>query len=572
MCHPLISPPLLLADFLLMVSRRRRAPPGRPILERASHKTIANRLSLLRRVVACHCPPGCSCVRGAYKVKYGCDAPYTRQRHQISTNPDVRKRAPVATHALVIQAMMLKATGLSWSKLRLIKGPGGGVYKDRVIALQKVVASDIPFRLSTRGAFLDATTVLPMVVDLAERDGLSHEGAHTPQINVFCDATNYDAYDGQKCHVLAVGLPHTKQPHSRGMTVTIGRWIGAEKGYCFAAAFLLCGLIAALSLALATPIRGLLPRLVCAPDWAFLVVLLGANPVGHAYACVDCNSRKGQWEYAGYPRGRPLDLEHYRNSDCWSLLSLFKSILYLVYDPLHCVALVLRHMVFHAFWLWLEQRPQFSAALSELRHVLATNVKSWRKPEQMGPGHQEFSLSGKIAKDVLANDALWVSRERVMPSVTVECVALQNGERVPDAFGKYLTLVRQLCRQLLSWAPEGVDRRDEDCDRMHALYTALDLPAQRVTVNCHYFLTHYTQRLRLHGNLVGMCSEGGEHLHGWHKEIVMHHSDYTLYVCPPGLMEVMRSTSVWLWVWKHGYCIPSSAFQAHRRPMLAPLD
>ena len=56
---------------------------------------------------------------------------------------------------------------------------------------------------------------------------------------------------------------------------------------------------------------------------------------------------------------------------------------------------------------------------------------------------------------------------------------------------------------------------------MHLLFESLSLSPRRWSVVVHYFTVHYTDRLRRHGNVQGMCSEGGEHLHVPHTRLVV---------------------------------------------------
>ena len=56
----------------------------------------------------------------------------------------------------------------------------------------------------------------------------------------------------------------------------------------------------------------------------------------------------------------------------------------------------------------------------------------------------------------------------------------------------------------------------------------------------HSFTEYYTGRLRRHGNLKGLCSEGGEHLHQPHARLVERRPSKRLWKCPVGLFAIAR--------------------------------
>ena len=92
----------------------------------------------------------------------------------------------------------------------------------------------------------------------------------------------------------------------------------------------------------------------------------------------------------------------------------------------------------------------------------------------------------------------------------------------------YLQTLRELCEQILTWVPKGVERRDKLGCFFHQLYCAIGLPIERFVVQVHYLCSHYTQRILRHGNLLSLSSEGGEHIHQPHKALVKNHR------CHPG--------------------------------------
>ena len=88
-----------------------------------------------------------------------------------------------------------------------------------------------------------------------------------------------------------------------------------------------------------------------------------------------------------------------QNAVAPSFFDLLESELDLVYDPLHCVALVLRHMVFHALYLWVQEHALDK--LDRFHTLLSEHLEEWRAPVAEGPQHHEFSISCVSAKQVL---------------------------------------------------------------------------------------------------------------------------------------------------------------------------
>ena len=95
------------------------------------------------------------------------------------------------------------------------------------------------------------------------------------------------------------------------------------------------------------------------------------------------------------------------------------------------------------------------------------------------------------------------------------------------------------------------------CREAHQLFWDLGFPLRRFGVPIHYFLEHYTPRLRKHGNLVGMSSEGGEHVHQPHSKIVQKRPSRPRGKCPVGLVEIMKHVKLWLGLWRQGWMSPT---------------
>ena len=106
-------------------------------------------------------------------------------------------------------------------------------------------------------------------------------------------------------------------------------------------------------------------------------------------------------------------------------------------------------------------------------------------------------------------DGVWVVFPDYMPMAAVA-----------EPLQYYLRELRRLCRQLISFSPKAVHRRDQDCRRLQMLFSALHMPIERLTVQSYYFLYHYHRRLLRHGNLQMLSTEEGEHTHQDVKDVV----------------------------------------------------
>ena len=224
-------------------------PQGRPILHRVGEQTFKNRLALLRN--QCFACKTCDCVVHAYRMKYGTEPPPTvRQTRAPSRHDHELRRAPPATRDdLVAGALARAKSGFPWRKLKEVK-QNKGVYKDGITRVQKVIEAEMPIMKTSRGAFLDPSQAIPQFLDLAGAVWVCHDREYTPSMNLFCNATTFAPYRREKCHVLSLGLPHTKQPHAQSMQLCLGWRLGNENGVDFMAQFTVIGLIAALKSAM----------------------------------------------------------------------------------------------------------------------------------------------------------------------------------------------------------------------------------------------------------------------------------------------------------------------------------
>ena len=218
-----------------------------------------------------------------------------------------------------------------------------------------------------------------------------------------------------------------------------------------------------------------------------------------------------------------------------------------MYDPLHCIALVISHAVFHALYLWFQENctavPSIQQGLLSI-FASAKLTKIFREPKGPAISRKEWAL--------LKNDIFWQCLANLLPTardgLTVSHPELSAAE-IAEPFQCYLRLVRYLARDLISWNPQGVETRDADGRKMHVLFQSLSLRPRRWSVAVHYFTEHYTDSLQRHGNLQGLCSKGGEHLHQPHARLVERRPCKPSWKCTVGLVAIARWGAQALRLW-----------------------
>ena len=183
--------------------------------------------------------------------------------------------------------------------------------------------------------------------------------------------------------------------------------------------------------------------------------------------------------------------------------------------------------MFHALYLWFQENCSAVPSMQqELLSIFASAklTKNFREPKSPAISRKEWAIGNKDTKALLRNDIFWQRLANLTPTahdgLTVSHPELSAAE-IAEPFQCYLRFVRYLARDLISWNPQGVETRDADGRKMHVPFQSLSLSPRGWSVAVHYFTEHYTDRLRRHGNLQGLCSEGGEHLHQPHARLVV---------------------------------------------------
>ena len=244
-----------------------------------------------------------------------------------------------------------------------------------------------------------------------------------------------------------------------------------------------------------------------APDWGAYEMVLGLVDPGHEEGCLECYARRGQWHIPGFEK-QPVRLVQHCRTACKRFLQLFPDRRNIVYDPLHCIALVLTMILLHALDLLFQDK--YPNHVEELRRIYRQHIQGgeYRGPAHAGPEYKGWKLSNNQAKALLDTEEFWAALAGLFGRACAHVV---------DDLVFYVNELRRLADQLLSWNPSRVSTRNADCDRLHALYIQLGLPKERITAQVHDFLCHYQSWLEWHGNLQGLNTEGGEHCHGHDK-------------------------------------------------------
>ena len=119
-------------------------------------------------------------------------------------------------------------------------------------------------------------------------------------------------------------------------------------------------------------------------------------------------------------------------------------------------------------------------------------------------------------KETIYIDKFWTEIQTLLRQLVV-----RNGvEVIHDPFAKYLTLMRKLTLQIIAWYPTEIERGDYMVREAHMLHHKIGLSKKRFAVVLHYFLEHFTERLKHHRSLMRITCEGGEHLRQPHAAVV----------------------------------------------------
>jgi hypothetical protein len=512
---------------------------------------------------------------------------------------------------------------------------GVGVRENAVKAITRRWEEDVPHTTTATGCFLDIGAAMNKLCGLLARDRQFAPSTGPMNLLVFIDSNQQ--YAARQSTVLTLQLCGTYRPHSEMCTLPIARWLGKLTAGRLRTALDHADLAPFLARCYGKRLgaTGQMIRVVIYPDWPQWLMLLGQ---GNANVCPGCYCARKHWL-------DPVDTEeeyHPRPLSGWAplfrdVLAAVRSPLDMGHDPLHNVALVLSHMLFHGLWFWFKGHPAAAQRLPALEHHFRKHTRpvrfrgaqavrvgraapedeaprdrrarapkrargvppkrargvprdrarqplpparasskpkadvSLKRPDgQTGGRSREWRCSNKAAKDVLSNDVFWAGLEGIWARTGV-VVRDEHGAAMALAPQRYLRGLRRLCQQLLHWNPTGVARRTEECNAVKALYLALHMPRERVTVQCHFFLDDYAPRLVRHGNLVALNTEGGEHTHQVHNSVSAQRPSCPHDKCPVGVDEGIRGGARTLGCWAEGGLrAPARHAHAMRMPVASP--
>ena len=230
----------------------------------------------------------------------------------------------------------------------------------------------------------------------------------------------------------------------------------------------------ALQLFLQRGLSGRPLRLVWAPDWKALRTILDWVGPGEERACPACWAPKRLLKRAEYQHASARYLHDFC-TPCRQFLSLFDRPLDIVYDPLHCISLVISHAVFGGLYLWFPENCSAEPSMQqELLSILvsANLTKHFGEPKGPAISRKKCAVGNKDTKALLKNDIFWQLLANLLPTARDGLTVLHpelSAAEIAEPFQCYLRLVRYLARDLISWNPQGVETRDADGCKMHVL-------------------------------------------------------------------------------------------------------
>ena len=527
---------------------------GRPRLANPSLKTLRNRASAANANLKRALPQLVTNAkaRNQKRVK-------NRQRAEKNPPPEVIVRSLLAKHAG-------KSTWKQFidTKQDISDDQHLGIYRNKVTRLAKSLRANVGGVVFTRrSSRLDPWKAIPLYLQIANRDHLHHEGTYKRSINIFIDGCEVACYKPAGVVTLSLTLPTLRVPHQVSAVLRLCHWMGTEEPNELKLRLRNLKLKEVLTDAQKGAFDGHRYRITMNLDWSLLTKILCWEQSGHEKACWACVALRRHWMYCDYMKQPQRPLESFFGGVLGFFLSLFETIDDIIYDVVHCLALVLRNMLLHALDIWVQDMsakyPHLvdPGLLGRLRDVYNKHLERcpYRPPDKRGPEYKGWSPGGNMSKEqILYNDKFWDDLCAVLPTAAhgLDFGAKHPGVPSESPLQWYCRELRRLCVQMCAWKPEGVERRTADCDRLHRVYQALGLPTERITVQCHFFLAHYEPRLRRHANLQGGSSEGGEHAHQTVHRIVAVRKSKPNHKCPEGMKEFGRDAALDLALWAEG--------------------
>ena len=204
-------------------------------------------------------------------------------------------------------------------------------------------------------------------------------------------------YNDCDSQLLSFSLPYARNPHQLPLQLTVGLWLAKDSAFGNFSVFEKIHLCEALQLFLQRGLAGRPLCLVSAPDWIVLRTILNWLGPGDERACPACWARKRLWKRAEYQRASAR-LCTISAPPAAIFLLLFDSPLDGAYDPLHCIALVITHAVFHGLYLWCQENCSAVPSMQqELLSIFASAklTKNFREPKGPAISRKEWAIGNK---------------------------------------------------------------------------------------------------------------------------------------------------------------------------------
>ena len=505
-------------------------------------------------------------VRHRYQV-WDPPASTLRRTSRPAVASDERRRAPAASVDKLTKLLLARHDSCTLTRTFQRARGGVGGYAVGLRLIQKLLLTDLDITIGRNYVFVNTLQALSTYIYLAEKDQMLHPSPHQPSLLLFIDGC--DAFYKNDSHVICFSLPTAKQPHQLLMQLAVARWVGRDTPFEVLKIFRKIGLLDTLKKVLGQGINRKKLRLLASLDWKMIRTLANWGPPGAPQPCPFCFATKAQFKAGGF-QGATSRSHLDWDSPLKDLLHLIDHTNDIVYDPLHCCALVLGHAICGALFFFFKQhQPEKVDQLVSLFQQVFGDQNPYVPPVVEAVGRDDWVPNNKQAKAALHDDIFWANVLKLLPS---NAQGLQVGDPrsdgiLVDPVHRYVHLMRMLSLDVLSWTPQFVAERTTMCHEAHMLYYALAFTDRRYTVATHYFLFHYGEILKRHGNLLSISSEGGEHLHTPHKRYIKM-SSFVAWACPRGVVEALTWSVRNLAFWRQRIRLPASFFEVF--PTLPP--
>ena len=358
-----------------------------------------------------------------------------------------------------------------------------GVYRSPLTTLKDSLVGNVGgVLLNPKGASLQTWKAVDTWLYVLDRDRMYHSNVKGKSVNVFIDSNDMPPYSAKtkkkKCTLLALTAPENYCPHKVYTILRVAGWLDYEDCNTLRDRLddvLMVEVLQAVKNGTLTADKR---DITWAPDWGAYEKVLGWADPGHEEGCLECYARRGQWHIPGFEKQPVRLLQHCRTA-CKRFLQLFPDRRNIVYDPLHCIAMVHTMILLHA--LDLSFQDKHPNHVEELRRIYRQHIQGgeYRSPAQAALEYKGWKLSNNQAKALLDTEEFWVALAGLFGRACAHVV---------DDLVFYVNELRRLADQLLSWNPSRVSTCNADCDRLHALYIQLGLPKERITAQVHFFL------------------------------------------------------------------------------------